>query len=44
MSGTGSLSKEMMDLVKAIGEARSKQEEDRIIATEANKLKNKFRE
>lgn len=44
MSGTGNLTKEMMDLVKAIGEARSKQEEDKIILTEAEKIKNKFRE
>lgn len=33
-----------MDLVKAIGEARSKQEEDKIIASEAAKLKAKFKE
>ena len=44
MSTAGSLSKEMMDLVKAIGEARSKQEEDKIIETEAQKLKEKFKE
>jgi AP-4 complex subunit epsilon-1 len=44
MSATGNLSKEMMDLVKSIGEARSKQEEDKIIATEAQKLKAKFKE
>jgi len=34
----------MMDLVKSIGEARSKQEEDKIIITEAQKLKLKFKE
>ncbi len=33
-----------MELVKAIGEARSKQEEDKIIITEATKLKFKFQE
>jgi len=44
MSSSNSLSKDMMELVKAIGEARSKQEEDNIILTQAAKLKNKFRE
>jgi AP-4 complex subunit epsilon-1 len=34
----------MMDLVKAIGEARSKQEEDKIIAGEAVKIKTKLKE
>lgn len=38
------MSKEMMELVKAIGEARSKQEEDKIVVTEATKLKFKFAE
>jgi len=32
----------MTELVKAIGEAWSKQEEDKIIITEATKLKFKF--
>ena len=38
MSG-GHLSKEFFELVKAIGESKSKQEEDRIITKEVNKLK-----
>eukprot|EP00457_Paulinella_chromatophora_P000644 gb/GEZN01000644.1/.p1 GENE.gb/GEZN01000644.1/~~gb/GEZN01000644.1/.p1 ORF type:complete len:1245 (-),score=250.73 gb/GEZN01000644.1/:124-3858(-) len=43
MSGSGShLSKEFFDLVKAIGESRSKQEEDRIILREVDVLKGKM--
>ena len=39
-SGSGShLSKELLDLVKSIGESRSKQEEDKIITSEALVLK-----
>jgi AP-4 complex subunit epsilon-1 len=41
MSG-GHLSKEFFELVKAIGESRSKQEEDRIILTEVQVLKEKM--
>ena len=40
-SGTH-LSKEFFELIKAIGESRSKQEEDRIIAREVLALKNKL--
>jgi len=36
------LSREFFDLIKAIGESRSKQEEDRIIAREVLTLKNKL--
>jgi AP-4 complex subunit epsilon-1 len=44
MSSNYTVSKEMMELVKSIGEARSKQEEDKIVITEATKLKFKFLE
>jgi len=36
------LSKEFFELIKAIGEAKSKQEEDRIIMREVNTLKKKL--
>lgn len=39
MSQASQLSKEMHDLVKSIGETRSKQEEDKIILSEQAKLK-----
>jgi AP-4 complex subunit epsilon-1 len=42
MSSGSHLSKEMHDLVKSIGETRSKQEEDKIILTEQAKLKDKI--
>ena len=35
MSASSHLSKELLDLVKSIGESRSKQEEDKIITFEA---------
>jgi len=38
------LSKDFFELVKAIGESKSKQEEDRIIATEVSVLKKKMPE
>lgn len=41
---TSHLSKELLDLVKSIGESRSKQEEDKIIVAEAKTLKDKFNE
>jgi len=41
MSGSH-LSKQFFELVKAIGESKSKQEEDRIITAEVNILKGKF--
>ena len=44
MSNSSHLSKELLDLVKSIGESRSKQEEDKIITQEALTLKNKFLE
>lgn len=44
MSSGSHLSKELLDLVKSIGESRSKQEEDKIISAEASSLKNKFLE
>lgn len=45
MSSSGShLSKELFELVKSIGESRSKQEEDKIILGEMNVLKNKIGE
>lgn len=44
-STTGShLSKDLLDLIKSIGESRSKQEEDKIITQEAQTLKLKFQE
>ena len=42
MSTSSHLSKELMDLIKSIGESRSKQEEDKIISVEAQILKQKF--
>jgi len=42
MSSGSHLSKELLDLVKSIGESRSKQEEDKIITAEAALLKTKF--
>ena len=39
MSAGAHLSKEFFDLVKTIGEAKSKQEEDRIVVAEVAKLK-----
>ena len=44
MSNSSHLSKELLDLVKSIGESRSKQEEDKIITSEATTLKTKFLE
>lgn len=44
MSSGSHLSKELLDLVKSIGESRSKQEEDKIISAEATSLKLKFLE
>lgn len=44
MSSGSHLSKELLDLVKSIGESRSKQEEDKIITAEATILKQKFME
>lgn len=44
MSSGQHLSKEMYDLIKSIGETRSKQEEDKIITTELNSLKSKINE
>ena len=44
MSSGSHLSKELLDLVKSIGESRSKQEEDKIIVAEAQILKQKFQE
>jgi AP-4 complex subunit epsilon-1 len=45
MNNSGShLSKEMLDLIKAIGDSRSKQEEDKVILTEKEHLKVKIRE
>lgn len=44
MTSGSHLSKELLDLVKSIGESRSKQEEDRIISREASLLKVKFTE
>lgn len=41
-SGGMALSKEFFELIKAIGESKSKQEEDRIIAREVLKLKSKL--
>jgi AP-4 complex subunit epsilon-1 len=42
MASGSHLSKELLDLVKSIGESRSKQEEDKIITAEAQSLKGKF--
>jgi AP-4 complex subunit epsilon-1 len=44
MASGSHLSKELLDLVKSIGESRSKQEEDKIITGEALVLKQKFLE
>ena len=45
MHNSGShLSKEMQDLIKSIGDSRSKQEEDKIIMKESDVLKAKIRE
>lgn len=44
MTSGSHLSKELLDLVKSIGESRSKQEEDRIISNEASLLRVKFQE
>ena len=44
MSSGSHLSKELLELVKSIGESRSKQEEDKIITQEAQSLKTKFLE
>jgi len=44
MTSGSHLSKELLDLVKSIGESRSKQEEDRIISNEASLLRVKFTE
>jgi AP-4 complex subunit epsilon-1 len=45
MNNSGShLSKEMLDLIKAIGDSRSKQEEDKIIVKESEVLKTKIKE
>jgi AP-4 complex subunit epsilon-1 len=42
MASSAHLSKELLELVKSIGESRSKQEEDKIITAEAQSLKGKF--
>lgn len=44
MSSGAHLSKELHDLIKSIGETRSKQEEDKIILTEQARLKEKISE
>jgi AP-4 complex subunit epsilon-1 len=44
MASGSHLSKELLDLVKSIGESRSKQEEDKIVVAEASLLKQKFLE
>jgi len=44
MASGSHLSKELLDLVKSIGESRSKQEEDKIITAESQILKQKFLE
>lgn len=44
MSSGSHLSKELYDLIKSIGETRSKQEEDKIILQEQAKLKEKIGE
>jgi AP-4 complex subunit epsilon-1 len=45
MHNSGShLSKEMLDLIKSIGDSRSKQEEDKIIIKESEVLKTKIKE
>lgn len=45
MNSSGShLSKEMLDLIKSIGDSRSKQEEDKIILSEVETLKAKIKE
>ena len=40
--GMVSASKEMLDLIKSIGDSRSKQEEDKIISKESEILKKKI--
>lgn len=42
MSSGSHLSKDLYDLIKSIGETRSKQEEDKIITNELNVLKTKI--
>ena len=42
MSSGQHLSKELHDLIKSIGETRSKQEEDKIISSEVKTLKDKI--
>ena len=44
MASGSHLSKEMYELIKAIGDARSKQEEDKIISNEAHSLGSKFKQ
>ena len=45
MHSSGShLSKDMLDLIKSIGDSRSKQEEDKIIVKEVEVLKKKIKE
>ena len=44
MSSGSHLSKELYELIKAIGESKSKQEEDKIITNELSTLKNKMAE
>uniref|UniRef100_A0A7S2WTQ1 AP-4 complex subunit epsilon-1 C-terminal domain-containing protein n=1 Tax=Rhizochromulina marina TaxID=1034831 RepID=A0A7S2WTQ1_9STRA len=44
MSGSSQMSKEFFDLVKAIGECKSKQEEDRIVVDQVATLKKRMNE
>jgi AP-4 complex subunit epsilon-1 len=44
MSSGSHLSKELYDLIKQIGETRSKQEEDKIVTSELSTLKTKINE
>lgn len=44
MSSGGHLSKELHDIIKSIGETRSKQEEDKIILKEVALLRTKLQE